>query len=66
MNLIIDVINIENADKIDLIIFGAGLFITCTFILFKIFSKEKVNEEEQEYYSRHNLPSKNKKRDKVH
>jgi len=59
MRLIIDTINIENLDTI---IFLVGIIITFTFILFKIFSKEEIEEEnELDYYSRHNFPINEKK-----
>ena len=57
MNLIIDTINIENLKNLDTIIFLVGIAITFTFILFKIFGKEETTEEnELDYYSRHNFP----------
>ena len=57
MKLIIDTINIENLKNLDTIIFIVGITITFTFILFKIFSKEETDEEnELDYYSRHNFP----------
>ena len=57
MKLIIDTINIENLKNLDIIIFSVGIIITFTFILFKIFSKEEIAEEnELDYYSRHNFP----------
>ena len=43
------------------VIFAVGFFISITFFLFKMFSK--VEEEEprnQDYYSRHGLPVKEK------
>ena len=44
------------------IIFLVGIIITFTFILFKIFSKEEIEEEnELDYYSRHNFPINEKK-----
>tara|TARA_B110000902_G_scaffold44985_1_gene50491 strand:+ start:1492 stop:1692 length:201 start_codon:yes stop_codon:yes gene_type:complete len=59
MKLIIDTINIENLDTI---IFLVGIVVTFTFILFKIFSKEETAEEnELDYYSRHNFPINEKK-----
>ena len=57
MKLIIDTINIDNLKNLDTIIFIVGITITFTFILFKIFSKEETAEEnELDYYSRHNFP----------
>jgi hypothetical protein len=62
MKLIIDTINIENLKNLDTIIFLVGIVITFTFILFKIFSKEETSEEnELDYYSRHNFPINEKK-----
>ena len=62
MKLIIDTINIENLKNLDTIIFIVGITITFTFILFKIFSKEETSEEnELDYYSRHNFPINEKK-----
>jgi hypothetical protein len=62
MKLIIDTINIENLKNLDTIIFIVGITITFTFILFKIFSKEeKAEENELDYYSRHNFPINEKK-----
>ena len=62
MKLIIDTINIENFKNLDTIIFLVGIIITFTFILFKIFSKEETTEEnELDYYSRHNFPINEKK-----
>jgi hypothetical protein len=62
MKLIIDTINIENLKNLDTIIFLVGIIITFTFILFKIFSKEETSEEnELDYYSRHNFPINEKK-----
>ena len=62
MKLIIDTINIENLKNLDTIIFIVGITITFTFILFKIFSKEETAEEnELDYYSRHNFPINEKK-----
>ena len=62
MKLIIDTINIENLKNLDTIIFSVGIIITFTFILFKIFSKEETAEEnELDYYSRHNFPINEKK-----
>ena len=62
MKLIIDTINIENLKNLDTIIFLVGIIITFTFILFKIFSKEETTEEnELDYYSRHNFPINEKK-----
>jgi hypothetical protein len=62
MKLIIDTINIENLKSLDTIIFLVGITITFTFILFKIFSKEeKAEENELDYYSRHNFPINEKK-----
>ena len=62
MKLIIDTINIENLKNLDTIIFIVGITITFTFILFKIFSKEETTEEnELDYYSRHNFPINEKK-----
>ena len=62
MKLIIDTINIENLKNLDTIIFSVGIIITFTFILFKIFSKEETTEEnELDYYSRHNFPINEKK-----
>ena len=64
MKLIIDTIYIENLKNLDTIIFIVGIIITFTFILFKIFSKEKETEEnELDYYSRHNFPINEKNRD---
>tara|TARA_B100001057_G_C22735723_1_gene905726 strand:+ start:390 stop:599 length:210 start_codon:yes stop_codon:yes gene_type:complete len=57
MKLIIDTINIDNLKNLDTIIFVVGITITFTFILFKIFIKEETAEEnELDYYSRHNFP----------
>ena len=65
MKLIIDTINIENLKNLDTIIFIVGITITFTFILFKIFSKEETAEEnELEYYSRHNFPINEEKNEK--
>ena len=62
MKLIIDTINIENLKNLDTIIFSVGIIITFTFVLFKIFSKEETAEEnELDYYSRHNFPINEKK-----
>ena len=62
MKLIIDTINIDNLKNLDIIIFIVGITITFTFILFKIFSKEETAEEnELDYYSRHNFPINEKK-----
>ena len=62
MKLIIDTINIGNLKNLDTIIFLVGIIITFTFILFKIFSKEETAEEnELDYYSRHNFPINEKK-----
>ena len=62
MKLIIDTINIENLKNLDTIIFLGGIIITFTFILVKIFSKEETSEEnELDYYSRHNFPINEKK-----
>jgi hypothetical protein len=62
MKLIIDTINIENLKNLDTIIFLVGIVVTFTFILFKIFSKEETAEEnELDYYSRHNFPINEKK-----
>jgi len=62
MKLIIDTINIENLKNLDTIIFLVGIIITFTFILFKIFSREETAEEnELDYYSRHNFPINEKK-----
>ena len=62
MKLIIDTINIDNLKNLDTIIFIVGITITFTFILFKIFSKEETAEEnELDYYSRHNFPINEKK-----
>tara|TARA_B100001057_G_scaffold225261_1_gene225578 strand:+ start:449 stop:658 length:210 start_codon:yes stop_codon:yes gene_type:complete len=62
VKLIIDTINIENLKNLDTIIFSVGIIITFTFILFKIFSKEETAEEnELDYYSRHNFPINEKK-----
>ena len=62
MKLIIDTINIENLKNLDTIIFLVGIAITFTFILFKIFGKEETTEEnELDYYSRHNFPINEKK-----
>ena len=62
MKLIIDTINIEHLKNLDTIIFIVGITITFTFILFKIFSKEETAEEnELDYYSRHNFPINEKK-----
>ena len=61
MKLIIDTIYIENLDTI---IFVVGIILTFTFILFKIFSKEEVIEENKlDYYSRHNFPIKEQNSD---
>ena len=65
MKLIIDTIYIENLKILDTIILLIGVTITLTFILFKIFSKEEIEEEnELDYYSRHKFPTKEKKIDK--
>ena len=62
MKLIIDTINIENLKNLDAIIFLVGIIITFTFILFKIFTKEETAQEnELDYYSRHNFPINEKK-----
>ena len=62
MKLIIDTIYVENLKNLDTIIFLVGIVITFTFILFKIFSKEETSEEnELDYYSRHNFPINEKK-----
>ncbi len=59
MILIVDLISIEQLDILDSFIFIIGVIITFTFILFKIFSKEETDEEnELDYYSRHNIPGK--------
>ena len=59
MILIVDLISIEQLDILDSFIFIIGIIITFTFILFKIFSKEETAEEnELDYYSRHNIPGK--------
>tara|TARA_B110001450_G_scaffold39148_1_gene34968 strand:+ start:391 stop:591 length:201 start_codon:yes stop_codon:yes gene_type:complete len=61
MKLIIDTIYIENLDTI---IFVVGIILTFIFILFKIFSKEEVIEENKlDYYSRHNFPIKEQNSD---
>ena len=47
---------------LDAVIFTIGFIITCTYILFKVFSKEEpIEEDELDYYSRHKFPIKNKK-----
>jgi hypothetical protein len=62
LKLIIYTINIENLKNLDTIIFLVGIVVTFTFILFKIFSKEETAEEnELDYYSRHNFPINEKK-----
>ena len=44
---------------LDAIIFIMGFAITCTYILFKVFSKEElIEEDELDYYSRHKFPIK--------
>ena len=51
----------------DSVIFVVGFFITVTFVLFKVFSKETPEKpEEIDYYSRHHLPIKNKEKDKIY
>ena len=65
--LIIDTINLDSLKLMDNIIFAVGFFITITFFLFKMFSKVEVEEKEQHYYGRHNMPLKeNQKKDKIH
>ena len=67
MKLIIDLVNIDSAQIMDSVIFVVGFFITATFVLFKIFSKETPEKpEEMDYYSRHHLPIKNKEKDKIY
>ena len=62
MKLIIDLISIKQLGMLDAVIFIIGFTITCTYILFKIFSKEEsIEEDELDYYSRHKFPIKNKK-----
>jgi hypothetical protein len=64
MKLIIDTIYIENLKNLDTIIFVIGITVTFTFIVFKIFSKEEVIEENKlDYYSRHNFPTKEQNSD---
>ena len=59
MKLIINLISIEQLGILDVIIFTIGFIITCTYILFKVFSKEEpIEENELDYYSRHNFPIK--------
>ncbi len=46
------------------VIFIVGFFITITFVLFKMFSKvEEVEPKNQDYYSRHGLPVKEKNKE---
>tara|TARA_B100001287_G_C22289012_1_gene347406 strand:+ start:136 stop:339 length:204 start_codon:yes stop_codon:yes gene_type:complete len=59
--LIIDTINIDSAEIMNSVIFIVGFFITITFVLFKMFSKvEEIEPKNQDYYSRHGLPVKEK------
>jgi hypothetical protein len=59
--LIIDTINIDSAQLMNSVIFIVGFFITITFVLFKMFSKvEEAEPKNQDYYSRHGLPIKEK------
>ena len=66
MKLIIDLINIDAIGIMDSVIFVVGFFVTVTFVLFKMFSKEEKEVEPQDYYSRHHLPLKNKEKDKIY
>ena len=66
MKLIIDLIDVDAAGIMDSVIFVVGFFVTVTFVLFKMFSKEEKEVEPQDYYSRHHLPLKNKKEDKIY
>ena len=65
MYLIVDVINIK-LEAIDSVIFGVGFFVTCTFALFKIFSKKEVEQEDKGYYSRNNLPIREKEKGEIY
>ena len=59
--LIIDTINLDSLKLMDSVIFAVGFFITITFFLFKLFSKvEEAEPKNQDYYSRHGLPVKEK------
>jgi hypothetical protein len=59
MKLIIDLISIKQLGMLDAVIFTIGFIITCTYILFKVFSKEElIEEDELDYYSRHKFPIK--------
>jgi len=66
MKLIIDLIDIDTTGIMDSVIFIVGFFVTITFVLFKMFSKEEKEAEPQDYYSRHHLPLKNKEEDKIY
>ena len=67
MKLIIDLVNIDSAQIMDSVIFVVCFFITVTFVLFKVFSKETLEKpEEIDYYSRHHLQIKNKEKDKIY
>lgn len=66
MKLIIDLIDMDTTGIMDSVIFVVGFFVTVTFVLFKMFSKEEKEVEPQDYYSRHHLPLKNKKEDKIY
>ncbi len=66
MKLIIDLIDIDATEIMDSVIFVVGFFVTVTFVLFKMFSKEEKEVESQDYYSRHHLPLKNKEEDKIY
>ena len=59
MKLIIDLISIKQLGVLDIIIFTIGFIITCTYILFRLFSREElIEEDELDYYSRHKFPIK--------